>query len=83
MVFLEEGRAYLRSTAFLRIMRRLPFPWPLLHAAVIVPRPLRDLVYDLIARHRYRLFGRRESCLAPTPELRRHFLDDEDGEGRR
>ncbi len=74
-VLVEGGKAYTRSTAALRIARRLPGAWQLLYALMIVPRPLRDWMYGLVARNRYRLFGRRDSCMMPTPELRAKFLD--------
>jgi predicted DCC family thiol-disulfide oxidoreductase YuxK len=74
-VLVEGGKAYTRSTAALRIARRLPGAWRLLYGLVIVPRPLRDWVYGLVARNRYRLFGRRDSCMMPTPELKAKFLD--------
>jgi predicted DCC family thiol-disulfide oxidoreductase YuxK len=70
----EEGRVYEKSTAFLRMVRYLRWPWPLLRAARIVPRPVRDWLYDRIARNRYRLFGRRDSCLMPSPEVAARFL---------
>jgi len=73
-VLLEHGRWYIRSTAALRVARRLRFPWPLLYVFIAVPRPLRDVIYDFIARHRYRWFGKREACMVPTPELRARFL---------
>jgi predicted DCC family thiol-disulfide oxidoreductase YuxK len=72
----EDGRAYFRSDAPLHVARRLRFPWPLLFALVIVPRPLRDRVYDVIAARRYRWFGRQDVCMLPTPQLRGRFLDD-------
>jgi len=74
IVLMEHHRMYTRSTAALRIARRLRFPWPLLYALIIVPRPLRDAIYDFIARHRYRWFGKRDTCMVPTPELRARFL---------
>ncbi len=74
IALLESGGLYTRSTAGLRIARRLTFPWPLLWALMIVPRPLRDRVYDLIARRRYRWFGKRAACMVPTPELAARFL---------
>jgi len=77
MILIEDGRAYFRSDAPLRIARRLAFPWPLLFALAIVPRAVRDRVYDFIAAHRYRWFGRRDVCMIPTPALRSRFLDDE------
>src|ERR1017187_9056949 len=71
VALIERGRVYTRSAAALRIARRLRFPWPLVCALIVVPRPLRDQVYDLIARNRYRWFGKRDACMMPTPELRK------------
>ncbi|MCE9672169.1 DCC1-like thiol-disulfide oxidoreductase family protein [Myxococcus stipitatus] len=73
-ILVEDGRIYERSTAALRVVRRLSGAWKLLYAFMLVPRPLRDVVYGLIARNRYRLFGKAESCRMPTPELRARFL---------
>ena len=75
MVLVQDGKVYFRSDAPLRIARGLTFPWPLLYGLVIVPRCLRDWVYDFIAARRYRWFGRRDVCMVPTPELRQRFLD--------
>jgi predicted DCC family thiol-disulfide oxidoreductase YuxK len=77
IVLVEDGTAYVRSTAALRIARRLSGPWPLFYAFLAVPRPLRDAVYDWVAAHRYRWFGRREQCRVPTPDLKARFLDYE------
>ena len=74
LYLLEDGRLFERSTAALRIARRLRGPWRLAWALVAVPRPLRDLAYRLVARHRYSWFGRRAACALPTPELRARFL---------
>ena len=74
VVLLEEGRIHVRSAAALRIARQLRFPWPLAWIFIIVPRPIRDWVYDVIARHRYRWFGKREECMVATPDLRNRFL---------
>jgi predicted DCC family thiol-disulfide oxidoreductase YuxK len=75
MVLLEGEKVYTRSTAALRIARKLGGGWPLLYSFIVLPRPLRDWVYNLVARNRYRLFGREESCMMPTPELKARFLD--------
>jgi predicted DCC family thiol-disulfide oxidoreductase YuxK len=74
IVLSEAGKRYTKSTAALRIARRLRFPWPLLYAFMAVPRPLRDLLYEWVARHRYRWFGKRATCMSPTPEVRNRFL---------
>jgi len=74
MVLLSEGKVYRKSSAALRIAQRLKWPWPLLSGFLIVPRLLRDPFYNLVARNRYRWFGRQESCRVPTPELRERFL---------
>jgi predicted DCC family thiol-disulfide oxidoreductase YuxK len=73
-ILVEDGRVYERSTAALRIARKLPGAWKLLYAFVVVPRPLRDVVYRFVARNRYRWFGKAEACRMPTPELRARFL---------
>jgi predicted DCC family thiol-disulfide oxidoreductase YuxK len=75
-IVLAEGEArFVRSDAALRILRRLRMPWPLFSAAAIVPRPARDAIYRLIARNRYRWFGRRDRCMIPTREQRERFLE--------
>jgi predicted DCC family thiol-disulfide oxidoreductase YuxK len=73
-VLIEGGAAYTRSTAALRVARRLGGLWPLLYAGIVVPKPLRDLVYSFIARNRYRWFGKKESCMMPTPDVKERFL---------
>lgn len=73
-VLIERGRAYQRSTAALRTLRRIGLPWSLLYPLIVVPRLLRDAVYDWIARHRYGWFGRRDACVVPTPEIESRFL---------
>lgn len=74
MVLITGGRAYTRSSAGLRMLSMLRMPWPLLYPLLIIPAPLRNLVYRLIARNRYRWFGHQEQCRVPTPELRERFL---------
>lgn len=74
LVLIENGKAYRRSTAALRIARHLSGAWPLAAVFLIVPRPLRDLAYDFVARNRYRWFGKTESCMLPRPEWRERFL---------
>lgn len=75
LLLVEGGRPYLRSDAWLRVVRRLRGPWRLAAGLRLVPRPVRDWVYGVVARNRYRWFGRREQCLVPTPEERDRFLE--------
>lgn len=74
VVMIDDDRAYVRSTAVLRIVGRLRAPWPLLSVFRLTPAPLRDWAYALVARHRYQWFGRRDQCFVPTPELKERFL---------
>lgn len=72
--FLEKDILYKESSAVLRVARRLPGLWPLLYAFIIIPRPIRDLVYQWVAKNRYRWFGQKETCRIPTEEERARFL---------
>jgi predicted DCC family thiol-disulfide oxidoreductase YuxK len=74
IVLIEDGRCYRQSEAALRIARHLPGAWQLLYGFIVLPQPLRDIVYNWIARNRYRWFGQRDTCRIPTPELRARFL---------
>jgi predicted DCC family thiol-disulfide oxidoreductase YuxK len=73
-ILVENGRAYTKSTAALRVARRLRFPVNLLYAGIVIPAFLRDGVYNWIAHNRYRWFGRSEACMVPTPEIRSRFI---------
>lgn len=75
IVLLEDDKVFYKSTAALRLCRHLSGVWPMLRWLLIIPRPLRDLLYDLIARNRYRWFGKQETCWIPTAELRGRFID--------
>ena len=75
MVLVEDGKVYLRSTATLRIARRLPFPWSLAGALLVVPRPVRDAAYAVVAAIRHRLAGKSNACEIPPPEIRARLID--------
>ncbi|WP_042161727.1 thiol-disulfide oxidoreductase DCC family protein [Paenibacillus gorillae] len=78
-VMIDGSRYYTKSDAALRVLRQLDGAWPLLYGAVIVPAPLRNVVYSLIAGTRYKVFGRvEESCPLPTAAMRNRSLEDEE-----
>lgn len=69
-----DGRVLTRSDAVIALVRALPWPWRALAASRVVPRPFRDAAYDLLARHRYRLFGRADYCALVGPEMRERLI---------
>ncbi|OFZ29679.1 MAG: hypothetical protein A2622_10675 [Bdellovibrionales bacterium RIFCSPHIGHO2_01_FULL_40_29] len=76
VVLLENSQIYMKSTAVLRVLFQLGGYWtPLCIIASIIPRPLRDFFYDIIAKNRYRVFGKYETCRLPSSEERSLFLD--------
>jgi len=70
-------RVFVRSEAGLRLARYLAGPWHLALAMWLVPRFLRDSVYDVVARHRHRLGAPADTCFVPPPDVRARFLDTE------
>lgn len=74
IVLIENGKVYIKSGAVLRISRRLNGLGKLLVIGYIIPRFIRNVMYDLIARSRYKWFGKREECMMPGAELRHKFL---------
>ncbi len=77
IILIDEAGIHTRSTAALRIARRLGFPWSLAVLAIPLPAFFRDSIYKYIARNRYSWFGRTDTCRIPTPELASRFLDIE------
>jgi predicted DCC family thiol-disulfide oxidoreductase YuxK len=75
-VLIADGKPHVKSNAAIRVSRYLSGVWRLLAVVRLVPRPVRDWAYDLIARNRYRWFGRLEACMVPTAELRARFIQD-------
>lgn len=74
IVLIEGRNVWTASDAVLEISRHMPGLWPALRVFRIVPKAIRDAVYNWIAANRYRWFGKRESCRLPTPENRSRFL---------
>ncbi|WP_274363375.1 thiol-disulfide oxidoreductase DCC family protein [Paenibacillus thermotolerans] len=74
-IFIENGKAYTKSSAALRLARHLGGGFRVLSGLLIIPRPLRDVFYTFVANNRYRWFGRSESCMLMRPEYRERFLE--------
>ena len=76
MVLIKPGQAYyVRSDAALEIGKQFSGVWNLLSVFQWIPAPLRDIVYDFVAKNRYRWFGKKDNCMVPSPELKQKFLD--------
>ena len=74
VVLLDENKFYSKSTAALMIVKEFPSLWKALFVFIIIPAPLRNFLYDLVAKNRYRWFGKKDSCRMPSPELKNKFL---------
>ena len=73
-ILLEDGHAWLKSEGSIRVFERLGFPWSLMSIGRLLPRPIRDWLYERIARNRLRWFGVRETCYLPDPSQADRFL---------
>ena len=74
LILIEDGRIYLRSDAVLRVARRMRTPWSYARVFLIVPRPLRDVVYRMVAAVRHRIAGESNACEVPPPEIRSRLI---------
>ncbi|MCF6410166.1 thiol-disulfide oxidoreductase DCC family protein [Pseudalkalibacillus salsuginis] len=74
-IMIEGGKAYQKSSAALRVVSHLNGGWRLFTVFKIIPTPIRDVIYNFIARNRYKWFGKRDSCMIPTPDIKSRFLD--------
>jgi predicted DCC family thiol-disulfide oxidoreductase YuxK len=74
VIVLEGSTIYTHSSAVLQILKRLGGPWSLLIVFKIIPRPIRDTLYHWIAKRRYKLFGKYDSCMIPNEHIRRKFI---------
>ena len=75
IILIQNGKRYTKSTAALLVARRLTSLWPLLSVFIVIPRFLRDPIYDYIARNRYKWFGQKAECRIPTAEIKLRFLE--------
>ncbi len=75
VILVEDQKVYDKSTAALKIAKHLDGGFKAFYAFIVIPKFLRDWVYDFIAKNRYQWFGKRESCMIPSPEITNRFLD--------
>ena len=75
-VLIVDGKAYVKSEAAIRLASYLRGAWKLIGAIRIIPRAIRDWMYDVVARNRYRWFGRVDACITPTADLRVRFVEE-------
>jgi predicted DCC family thiol-disulfide oxidoreductase YuxK len=73
-VFIKSDKYFCKSSAGLHVLRELGGVYKLFYVFIIFPAPFTDFLYDIIARTRYRIFGKRDSCMVPTDEIRQRFL---------
>jgi len=76
IVLIEDKKVYDKSTAALRIGRKLRSPWHFLYFFIIIPKTIRDFLYDIIAKNRYRWFGKRDTCIPVSPEYKNRFIQN-------
>ncbi|MBS4012761.1 MAG: DUF393 domain-containing protein [Bacteroidetes bacterium] len=74
LIYLENGKLYKESNAILRIFRKLPFPHYLFYSFIIIPKFIRDIIYKFISKKRYSWFGKYDSCIAPSQDIKNKFL---------
>lgn len=74
-MLIEGEKLYTKSSGALRMLKHLGGAWALLYVLIIVPKFIRDAVYNLVARNRYRWFGKKNECWLPRPEWKARFLD--------
>ena len=75
VILIDKGKAYTQSSAAIRICKYLNGGWKLFYGLIIIPKLIRDYFYIIVARNRYKWFGKKNECMAPTQEIRERFLD--------
>jgi predicted DCC family thiol-disulfide oxidoreductase YuxK len=74
IIYIRQGKCYTKSTAILLVLNDLGGFWKLYYSFIIIPKFIRDFFYNIVAKRRYKLFGRQEICMVPTPDIQQRFL---------
>ncbi|WP_339145713.1 MULTISPECIES: thiol-disulfide oxidoreductase DCC family protein [unclassified Sutcliffiella] len=72
--YVEGKRIFTKSSAALKVAKELDGAWKLFYPLILIPKPLRDIVYSYVAKNRYRWFGKKDQCMLPNPEMQKRFL---------
>ena len=75
VILIDNGKAYTKSAAGVRMCKYLDGGWKLLYGLIVIPKFILDFFYNIISRNRYKWFGKKETCMVPAPELKERFLD--------
>jgi predicted DCC family thiol-disulfide oxidoreductase YuxK len=75
LVYIKEGKAYTKSSGALHLSKSLKVPYNFIAVLLIIPKPIRDWIYNIIANKRYKWFGKKETCWLPNPKWKHRFLD--------
>lgn len=73
-ILVQDNKVYNKSTGALKVARQIKGAWSWLYIFIIIPKFIRDAVYNWIAQNRYKWFGKKDACMIPTPELKARFL---------
>lgn len=74
VIYVKNNKKYFQSSAVLEVFKDMGFPFSLMYLFIIIPTSIRNAIYDLIAKNRYRIFGEKDTCRLPTPEEKVRFL---------
>lgn len=74
LVYIHQGKYFVKSTAVLRVAKALGGLWQLLYIFIFIPKPVRDLIYNVIAKTRYKFFGKCSVCMVPGKDVENRFL---------
>ncbi|MBN4056697.1 thiol-disulfide oxidoreductase DCC family protein [bacterium AH-315-J21] len=73
-VLIKDDKCFVKSSAALHVFKEIGGFWKVFYVLIIIPRPLRDVLYKIVAKMRYRVFGKRDTCMLPTPDIEKRFL---------
>jgi predicted DCC family thiol-disulfide oxidoreductase YuxK len=76
LVFLDNGNCFLRSTAVLKLAQKLGGFWKFFYIFIVIPTPIRDFVYNRVSKNRYKIFGKKETCMVPNKNLEARFINE-------